>query len=72
MPEASYGEQVMAATVISPSLFVEHATRLRARKLEQIAATLKAETNRQSGPQLAVPARRDLTAVLRHFRGRLR
>ena len=68
----TYGEQVMAATVISPSLFVEHATRLRARKLEQIAATLKTENTRKAGPRLAIPARRDLTTVLRHFRGRLR
>ena len=64
----------MAAIVISPSLFVEHATRLRARKLEQIAATLKAESRQQSSPrpQLAFPARRDLSTVLRQFRGRLR
>ena len=73
MPVA-YVERVMAAIVISPTLFVEHATRLRARKLEQIAATLKAESREKPGPrlQLAFPARRDLSTVLREFRSRLR
>ena len=64
----------MAAIVISPTLFVEHATRLRARKLEQIAATLKAESRQSSGPrlQMAASGRRDLSTVLREFRSRLR
>lgn len=67
-----YVEQVMATNVIAPIIFVEHATRLRARKLEQIAATLKAESNSKLSPrlQLATPARRDLSSVLRQFRSR--
>ena len=54
------------ATVISPNIFIEHATRLRARKLEQIAATLKAEGRLHPVPVTA--PRRDLSSVLRQFR----
>ena len=57
------------ANVISPTIFIEHATRLRARKLEQIAANLKAEGRMHPIPVSAT--RRDLSTVLRQFRGRI-
>lgn len=57
------------AIIIPPTIFIEHATRLRARRLEQIAANLKAEGRLHPDP---VPTRRDLSSVLRQFRGRLR
>ncbi len=60
------------AIVISPNIFIEHATRIRARKLEQIAATLKAEGRLHPLPVIAnTNSRRDLTTVLRQFRSRI-
>lgn len=57
------------AIVISPNIFIEHATRLRARKLEQIAASLKAEGRLHPLPPTT--PRRDLSTVLRQFRSRI-
>lgn len=63
------------ASIIPPKTFVEHANRLRARKLESIAAQVKQEMRIQLAP-LPSPspasAKKDIASVLKHFRGRLR
>ncbi len=63
----------MAAFIIPPATFVEHATRLRTRRLEQVASQVEQEIRIRSvaGAQEAKAPRKDLSTVLRHFRSRL-
>ena len=63
----------MAAFIIPPATFIEHATRLRARKLEQVASQVEHELRIRavSAAQKSKAPRKDLSAVLKHFRGRL-
>ncbi len=65
----------MANALIIPSAtFVAHATRLRARKLEQVASQVDQELHIRLIPaeQATREPRKDLSSVLKHFRGRLR
>ena len=60
------------ALIVPPATFIEHATRLRARKLEKVASQVEQEIRIRSvsGTKSKAP-RKDLSSVLRHFRGRL-
>lgn len=61
------------ALIVPPATFVEHATRLRARKLELIASQVEQELRIRSvsAAKKSKAPRKDLSTVLRHFRGRL-
>ena len=61
------------AFIVPPTTFVEHATRLRARKLELVASQVEQELRIRSvsaAKKFKAP-RKDLSTVLKHFRGRL-
>ena len=62
------------AFIIPPATFVEHATKLRARKLEQVAAQVERELQMRLTPAEPRPRlpRKDLSSVLKQFRGKLR
>ena len=69
-----YRPAMANAFIIPPATFVEHATRLRTRKLEQVASDVEQELRIRLVPAEQSPRapRKDLSSVLRHFRGRLR
>ena len=69
-----YGADMANASIIPPATFVEHAVRLRTRKLEQVAAEVEQELHIRlvSTEQSRRSTRRDLSSVLKHFRGKLR
>jgi hypothetical protein len=69
-----YGADMANALIFPPATFVEHATRLRTRKLEQVAVQVEQELRIRLVPLEELPksAKRDLSTVLKHFRGRLR
>ncbi len=62
------------AVVIPPAIFVQHATKLRARKLERVAAEVEQELRLRLIQQKEQPRlpRKDLPSVLRQFRSKLR
>ena len=69
---ARYGADMASASIIPPATFIEHATRLRARKLEQVASQVEQELRIRSVAAAQKPKapRKDLSAVLKHFRSR--
>ena len=69
-----YGADMANASIIPPATFVEHAVRLRTRKLEQVAAEVEQELRIRVVPpeQSRRSSRKDLSFVLKHFRGKLR
>ena len=65
----------MATTVIiPPAIFVQHAAKLRARKLEQVAAQVEKEMQLRliSVERDYRQPRKDLSSVLKQFRSKLR
>ena len=62
------------AVIIPPATFVEHATRLRARKLKQVANKVEQELRIRLVPteSLYKSPRRDLVSVIRDLRSRPR
>ena len=73
MPDR-YGADMATAVIIPPAIFVQHAAKLRARKLEQVATQVEQEMQLRlvALERHAREPRKDISSVLKQFRGKLR